>query len=80
MLYEVITELLASQDQRNILELVRQPALVLHGDIDQISPCSAGRYLAETLPNGELKEFEGVGHAPFFSRPAEVASAIRSFC
>jgi len=73
-------ELLASQDQRNILELVRQPALVLHGDIDQISPCSAGRYLAETLPNGELKEFEGVGHAPFFSRPAEVASTIRSFC
>jgi pimeloyl-[acyl-carrier protein] methyl ester esterase len=70
---------LASQDQRAILSAIHQPALVLHGDLDQIAPVAAGLSLAEILPQGIFCEFHGVGHAPFLSQPQETVAKIREF-
>ena len=75
-----LLNLLASQDQRAILAEIHQPALVLHGDLDQITPVAAGRSLAERLPQGSFSEFSGVGHGPFLSQPQAVAAKIREFC
>ncbi len=75
-----LLNLLAVQDQRKELSEIYQPALVLHGDLDQISPVAAGRYLAEMLPMGSFAGFSGVSHCPLLSRPQEVAAKIREFC
>jgi pimeloyl-[acyl-carrier protein] methyl ester esterase len=75
-----LLKLLAVQDQREILAEVYQPALILHGALDQITPVAAGRYLAEKLPKGAFSEFPGVGHGPFLSQPMETAAKIREFC
>jgi len=75
-----LLNLLASQDQRTILSEIHQPVLVLHGDLDQIAPVSAGRALAEMLPQGSFYGFSGVGHGPFLSQPQETAARIREFC
>jgi len=72
--------LLARQDQREILSAIKIPALVLHGDQDQIAPFAAGRYLSERLPEGQLVKLSGIGHAPFLSRPQVTAEKIREFC
>jgi pimeloyl-[acyl-carrier protein] methyl ester esterase len=75
-----LLDVLASQDQRSRLAAIRQPALVLHGDHDRITPVAAGRYLAGMLPKGNFCGFTGVGHGPFLSRPARAAAHIREFC
>jgi len=71
---------LAEQDQRQRLPAIRCPALVLHGSLDRVTPAAAGRALAAALPHGSLHEFAGLGHAPFWTRPAEVAQTIREIC
>ena len=75
-----LLNLLVSQDQRAILPEIHQPALVLHGDLDQIAPVAAGRALAEMLPHGSFAELPGVGHGPFLSQPQAVVAKIREFC
>jgi pimeloyl-[acyl-carrier protein] methyl ester esterase len=75
-----LLNMLATQDQREILSEIQQPALVLHGDSDQITPVAAGRYLAEILPLGSFSGFAGVGHGVFMSQPQAVVKKIREFC
>ena len=75
-----LLNMLAAQDQRAILSEIHQPALVLHGDLDQIAPVAAGRSLAEMLPQGSFSGFSGVGHGPFLSQPHETVARIREFC
>jgi pimeloyl-[acyl-carrier protein] methyl ester esterase len=70
----------SEQNQLDLLTHIDQPALVIHGELDQITPLAAGRYLAEQLPHGEFLEFSGVGHGPFLSRPQEVVGRILEFC
>lgn len=60
---------LAGGDHRQILSSMTSPTLVIHGDRDAICPPGAGRYLADTIPGARLFSLEGVGHAPFLSRP-----------
>ena len=74
-----LLNLLLEQDQRDMLANIRIPALILHGECDRISPVAAGRYLADRLPCGEFVGLEGVGHAPFLSRPRAVAAKLLEF-
>ena len=53
------------------------PTLILHGTADVLVPIERSRQLAELLPDAELVEFEGSGHAPMMTRPNDVVSAIR---
>jgi pimeloyl-[acyl-carrier protein] methyl ester esterase len=71
---------LAIQNQLELVAQINQPTLVMHGELDQIAPLAAGRYLADLLPHGDFLEFPGVGHGPFLSRPQEVADKIMEFC
>lgn len=75
-----LLNMLAVQDQRAILPDITPPTLVLHGELDQIAPVAAGRYLAEVLPQGVFAGFAGVGHGPFLSKPRDVVAKIREFC
>jgi pimeloyl-[acyl-carrier protein] methyl ester esterase len=76
----VALEALRRGDQRDCLNGIDCPTLVLHGDQDLVVPPGAGRYLAEHLPRAELTLYSGVGHAPFLSRPREIFEQWRSFC
>ena len=57
---------------------VSAPALVMHGDIDQISPFARGRLLAELI-DGQLVVLEGSGHVPLARDPVRVNRALREF-
>ncbi len=70
----------SEQNQLDLLTHIDQPALVIHGELDQITPLAAGRYLADKLPQGEFLQFSEVGHGPFLSRPQEVVDRILEFC
>ncbi|MFN3716316.1 MAG: pimeloyl-ACP methyl ester esterase BioH [Thiobacillus sp.] len=73
-------ELLRETDLRADLARVRQPALVVHGGLDTLSPAAAGAWLAARLPAARLLELPRAGHAPHLSHSGPVADAVRAFC
>lgn len=71
--------ILADTDLRNGLGAIDQPALMIHGARDALMPLPAAEWLAAQLPGARLERFDGCGHAPFLSRPAECAALIEGF-
>ncbi len=71
--------LLLDTDLRTELPRLVQPTLVLHGALDTLTPRSAGKWLADTLPNARHVEFERAAHAPHLSHAEAVATAIERF-
>ncbi len=72
-------EILRSADLRDTLPSIRQPALVLHGEADAVTPCAAGEALSRLLPHAQFHKIAGAGHAPFLSNPDAVAARLRTF-
>ena len=73
-------EQLRDTDLRARLVRVPQPALVIHGECDNVVPVAAGAYLARELDDARLDVVAGAAHAPHVSAPAAVAASIRAFC
>lgn len=76
---QVTLDILASADLRTMLPEINRPVLIIHGSADTVCPPGAARYLAKWLPDARLVELNGVGHAPFLSRPVEFNDILRSF-
>ena len=66
-------------DNREDLQGVGVPALVLQCSNDSIAPEPVGRYVNERIPDSRLVMLEASGHCPNLSAPAETVAAIRSF-
>lgn len=62
-------EWLRDTDLRARLPYLTQPALVMHGDRDAVTPWAAGAALALALPAARRVTLHGAGHAPFLSQP-----------
>jgi pimeloyl-[acyl-carrier protein] methyl ester esterase len=69
-------ELLASTDLRADVGAIRQPAIVISGGRDTLTPPEAGEWLARTLPRASFRLIPGAAHAPFLSHPEAFLSAI----
>lgn len=61
------------------IQVIKQPTLVLHGELDKIVPLDMGIALANALPDAELMVLAGAGHVPTLTQPTRVANAIRDF-
>lgn len=61
------------------LTAVRQPALVVCGDRDSVTPLDVCRRFAELLPGGRLSIMPGCGHWPQFEKPAEFNATAHAF-
>lgn len=61
--------ILRDTDLRAVLPQITQPALVLAGERDTLTPPAASAYLAETLADARLAEITGAAHTPFLSHP-----------
>lgn len=72
-------QLLESIDLRALAQQVQQPALLIAGRNDRVTPPAAAQWLAGTLPRATLHLLPRAGHAPHLSHPAEVAAAIEDF-
>lgn len=72
-------EILAGCDLRSRVTDVEQPALVIHGERDQLVPLPAGEWLAQNLPSARLAVVKGAAHAPFLSHPDEFVNLVKGF-
>ncbi len=66
-------------DNREDLERVRLPCLVLQCSDDVIAPAAVGQYVHEHLPDSQLVLMRATGHCPNLSAPEETTEAIRAF-
>jgi pimeloyl-[acyl-carrier protein] methyl ester esterase len=72
-------EILRNCDLRSALPDIRQPALVIAGERDTLTPPQASQYLASHLPDARLATIRGAAHAPFLSHPDEFMEHILDF-
>jgi pimeloyl-[acyl-carrier protein] methyl ester esterase len=66
-------------DLRPDVHRIGQPALVISGARDILTPPGAGRWLAQHLPAGRFAEIPGAAHAPFLSHPDAFDAALDAF-
>ena len=72
-------EILRSTDLRAALAQIKQPALVVGGQHDRITPPAALAWLAAALPRATTVQIERAGHAPFVSHPQDFAQSLVAF-
>jgi pimeloyl-ACP methyl ester carboxylesterase len=58
---------------------IAQPALLLWGDADTISPVAVGKHLASLLPHATLQVLAGGTHGFAQERASEIAPLVREF-
>ena len=68
-----------SHDVRADMPKIAVPVLVIHGTVDPTIPLSAGRKIAEAIPNAQLVEFDNVGHLPHLERTEEFNRIVLDF-
>jgi 4,5:9,10-diseco-3-hydroxy-5,9,17-trioxoandrosta-1(10),2-diene-4-oate hydrolase len=62
------------------LAAIGQPTLHVHGTSDDaVGPADSRHRVADALPRGELRLFDGAGHMPWFDDPVGVAEGIGTF-
>lgn len=72
-------DILRDVDLRCELRDIKQPALVIAGERDKLTPPEASTFLANALPAARLVEVAGAAHAPFLSHPGPFVEHIKSF-
>ena len=72
-------EILCDTDLRGELASTRQPALVIAGERDKLTPPEASFYLAQELPNARVVEIAGAAHTPFLSHPQVFLQHLNEF-
>jgi pimeloyl-ACP methyl ester carboxylesterase len=61
-----------------VMDIV-QPALVICGSEDKMTPSRNSQFLADTLPAARLEIIPGAGHMVMIEKPQEVADRLRKF-
>jgi pimeloyl-[acyl-carrier protein] methyl ester esterase len=72
-------QILRDTDLRTTLPQLRQPALVIAGERDLLTPPAASAYMAQALPDARLVSVAGAAHAPFLSHPETVVEQMVDF-
>lgn len=66
-------------DLTNRLPKIRNPALLVWGSADDMTPLWMGRLMEKRIPNAGLAVFEGAGHFSYAEQPARFAAVLRAF-
>jgi pimeloyl-ACP methyl ester carboxylesterase len=66
-----------AHDARDRLPSLKTPALIIHGELDQLAPLACGEELASLIPGAELVVVPGVGHAVNLEGQRAVSAALR---
>jgi pimeloyl-[acyl-carrier protein] methyl ester esterase len=70
---------LITTDIREEVQKIEVPALIIHGDSDQVVPPGAGSFLAEKVPRAHFERFRKTGHLPFLTQSAKFNRVVRTF-
>jgi pimeloyl-ACP methyl ester carboxylesterase len=71
---------MAEADQRDLLQSIAVPSLLIWGESDARSPLSVARQFEAAIPGAELVLIPGAGHVSNLERPGPFNDAVRRFC
>jgi pimeloyl-[acyl-carrier protein] methyl ester esterase len=71
--------ILRAADQRDRLERIAVPTLVIAGEYDRMTPPQAARAIAAAVPAARFESIPRAGHAPFLSHPGEFCRLVVTF-
>src|ERR1043165_2174244 len=66
-------------DNRQDLQKVRVPSLIMQCSEDAIAPLEVGDYLHRNLPQSTLQVMKATGHCPHMSHPEETIQIIKEY-
>jgi pimeloyl-ACP methyl ester carboxylesterase len=66
-------------DNADVLVTAAVPALVVHGERDEVISPRASEYAAGKIPGARMRWIPGVGHMPFAERVEEFNAILREF-
>ena len=66
-------------DRRDQINRIKQPALIICGSEDTMTPPKYSQYLAENFPSATLRIIEGAGHMVMVENPFKVNASILKF-
>jgi len=72
--------LLGDLDLRDLLNGIKAPCLIMHGDQDAVVPPAAGEYLASHISGAAFEPFEGCGHALFLTQAGKFNQRLEGWC
>ncbi|MBI4776789.1 MAG: alpha/beta hydrolase [Deltaproteobacteria bacterium] len=64
---------------RDRVHEISLPALILHGDMDMLTPLKFGAFLHENMANSKLVVLDGTGHMPMIERKERFNEEVLSF-
>jgi pimeloyl-ACP methyl ester carboxylesterase len=67
-------------DQRDLLDRIAVPTLLIWGELDVRSPLEVARQFEQAIPDTKLVVLPGAGHVTNLERPEEFNEAVREFC
>jgi len=70
---------LARLDFTPVLGNIRNPTLVMVGALDQTTPPTLARELANGIPGAKFQEIPGCGHCPQIENPQAFVTAVNGF-
>lgn len=62
------------------LEKIEQPALILTGELDRMTPIHSAQELASKLPNARFEIIPNSGHMVVLEQPNWIAQRLQDFC
>lgn len=62
------------------LGYIQQPALILTGELDRMTPVADAQELANKLPNAQFEIISGSGHMVILEQPDRIAKRVWDFC
>jgi pimeloyl-ACP methyl ester carboxylesterase len=78
---ETLIRVIPKADQRDLLDRIAVPTLLIWGELDVRSPLDVARQLDQAIPDTELIVLPGAGHVSNLERPDEFNDeAVRAFC
>lgn len=72
----LVALILRRRSFHKLMQRVRAPVLVVHGQGDRLVPISAARALVACRPDWMLEELEGVGHIPHLEAPRRFLQVV----
>jgi 3-oxoadipate enol-lactonase len=70
---------IAQMDLRDSLKKIKARTLVLVGALDQTTPATAARELANSITGAQFFELPGCGHCPQIEQPESFVAGVRGF-
>jgi pimeloyl-ACP methyl ester carboxylesterase len=71
---------MAEADQRDLLEQIAVPTLLIWGELDGRSPLSVAHQFEDAIPEARLVVIPNAGHMPNLEDPGTFNDAVRRFC